>query len=990
MKQQTNRQYGVASLPRNRLLARLEQAGQRKLALITAPGGYGKTTLVRQFMAQFPAAFCWVSLDPADASLPIFLQQLARAAAEHLPPGGLFSVAPEGAPTDIKAVRHLGRLVAAELGRHVEERLVIVLDDLHHVADGEQVMAFLDALLQHLPETVHLALVSRTRPYLPLARLEAQGEVIHLTATDLSFSAEEIEQFFAERFELKLPPELLAVLMAHTEGWVTALQLLGSLLAAMPRSEWCAFLSRFPEGGALFDFLAEEVFGHQPEELQEFLLGTCVLTAVQPAIAERMLGTRGAGAILRELEARNLFIVPVMGTVGIYRYHHLFQAFLRRQVAARRGEAELLRLHGLAAQIYEGLGDLPEAVEHYIQGREYVRAAALMAEQAEGALKALRHDVVRGWLDRLPHELHEREPDVIFVRAQLAGWAGQYDILSTLCRRLLDLYDQRGDYSGLTRALAWTAARFWKLRNPYFDAVVQRWLDHPAPEVRIYGRMLQAFTRTRRGEWGEAFTELEQLLGEIPPATRAYFYCLELLAMLAFWRGDGRTSLKYGIPYTVGRTALGDFTWGIHNWMSYCFAGDPLGLEQYHRQYMALEIPPAMGRLHQLVGLLGEGIMHLYHRRWEEALACFEALRPSFADDTAGFRTLGTEATFTARLEMADICARLGRREDARSYLRQNLDLAAGYPEVQATAHAAFAQFLVEEGDPVGARGHLSRAIAIDPPGLDGITTISIAVAAARLAQFEGDRAEARRAMSQALAITTERGCPWLLLHKGGPEILPLIADLARNPLPGGAGGHAVYALIGGMGDQAVQFLAPLLAHADPAVKSAAFALLDHLQHGGAQQRVPVLKVHALGPLRAARYDQPVDSPEWKRTKVKALLIMLLLRRGKALPKESAMALLWPDAPPATARNNLRATVHGLKRVLEPELGPGAASRFIRSDRESVALGCLEDVWFDLWAFDDLVLRARSAQRSGRADEALELLQGACELSRGPFLPEDA
>jgi DNA-binding SARP family transcriptional activator len=985
----TSQQPGASVLPRERLLARLGRAGERKLLLITAPGGYGKTTLVHGYMDRsVGAVFCWLTLDPADASLPIFLQQLARGVARHLSPDVLFSLALE-APADLRAVRDLGRRVAEELGAHVEDRLVIVLDDLHHVAADEQVAAFLDALLQHLPETVSLIMASRIRPYLPLARMQARGELVHLTTADLSFAPDEVRQFFQERFHLELSPDLLPAVLSYTEGWITALQLLGNLLEALPPAQWETFLSRFPEGGALFNFLAEEVFEQQPPHLQAFMLGTCVLSVIQPSVAERMLGVKGAGAILQELAGRNLFTLPVPDTAMTYRYHHLFQAFLQRQVAARRGEAELHRLHGLAGQIHEGLGDLAEAVEHYLRAQQHVCAASLMAEQAEGHLKAIRHDVVRGWLERVPPDLHDSEPDVVYVRAQLAGWSGQNEQLPVLCRRALDLYDARGDYRGLARALGWMTARFFKLRDPSFGSASDRWMVNPDPEVQTYGRMFRAFGRITAGEWDGAFAELEELLTAIPPATRAYFQCLELLGILAFWRGDGGNAIRYGVPLTVGRTALGDFTWGLFIWMGHCLRGDGLGMELYHRQYMAQEIPPAMSRMHQLVGTLGEAIIHLFHRRWEDALACFEALRPSFADPRSGHRGLGAEATFTAQLEMAGIYVRMGRREEARTCLERDLELAAGYPEVAAMAHAAMAQFLVDEEDPEGARNHAARALAVDPPGLDGITTIAVALAASRVAEARGDRAGARQHMGRAVALTVERGCPWYLLHKCAPALLPTLVDVARNQLPGGRPGYSIYAEFRRLGDHAARALAPLLAHQDTAVKAAAFALLDQLQQG-AEKRVPVIRVYALGPMRASRYDQPVDTPEWKRTKVKALLVMLLLRRGKPVAKGLLMEAFWPEAAPATARNNLRATLHGLKRALEPDLTAGAPSRYILSDRESLWMGSLDEVWFDLWEFEDLLARGRAAHRSGRSDQALTLLQAACDLSRGAFLPEAA
>lgn len=987
--EQGNRGRGSSVLARLRLTRALEALGGRKLALVTAPGGYGKTTLVREWVSGLAgASYCWLSLDQADASLPIFLQQFARALARHLPPGGLFSLAPDRTPSDSLAVRHLARQICAELQQHTEERLVIVLDDVHHVAAGDEVMTLLDALIQNLPETVHLVIACRGMPRLSVARLHARNEMVHLSDRDLSFTEEEAGQFLAERFGLELPGEVLRVLMEQTEGWVTGLLLLGNLLQARPAADWLPFLKRF-RGGVVFDFLISEVFEQQPPQVQEFLLDTCVLSSLHPFVIERLLGMSGAGSVLQDLEARNLFVVPVMeGDGATYRYHHLFQAFLRQQVTLRRGEAALLHLHYQAGLVYEGLGNLMEAVEHYLCAQEYPRATHLMAEQVDSAIKALRHDIVRGWLQRIPAHLHDEDPDVIYTRAQLAGWLAQHDIMPALYQRCLDLYEQREDYNGLTRCLAWVVNRSWKLRLPFFAEAANRWVSHAHPEVATYGRMLKAAMRTAQGEWSEAITDLESLLATIPAATRAYFACMELLAVLCFWRADSRCSLRYGVPQTAGRTAMGDYTWGFYNWLSYCFLGDGLGLEMYQRTFIAQEVSPAMAPLHELIVTLGQGIIHLFHRRWDDALACLEALEPHFTDTGTGYQAFGGEATFLARSEMARVYARLGRLNEAREALQRNVELTLFYPEVSALAFAYMADFLVQAGELDEARRHVNKALSLIPPGLCGIPTISVGCAACKVALAEGDRQAARQHFAKAVTVTRERACPWTLLHVGGAEILPVLVEVARMASPGGAPRQSLYQVMAAQREGLVPMVAPHLGHPDPEVRAAAATILEQIKHGGAQQRVPVLKVYALGPFRAYRHDQSVDSADWKRTKVKLLFIILLLRRGKPIAKDLLTELLWPDAPTTTARNSLRATLHGIRHALEPDLGPGAASRYVTVDRETVALSGLDEVWFDLWEFDDLLLRARMLHKAGQAHEAIGALQAACGLCRGTFLPE--
>lgn len=980
---------GQPVLQRHRLTAALGGRVGTKLTLISAPGGYGKTTLVRSLVGDQPhTVFCWLALDPADASLPVFFQQLARAVARHLPPGGLFGFAAERSPADPAAVRNLGRMVADELDQHAEERLVIVLDDFHHVGGSEEILIFLDAMLHNLPETVHLVIACRGRPRLPIGRLQARNELIHLTAQDLAFTEDEVRRLFSDCLQLDLPDDLLHHVRAETEGWVTALLLMGNLLKTRARSEWSELLSRFPSGGALFDFLAEEVLELQPPHLQEFLLGTCHLSSLQPLLIERLLGLPGAGALLQELESRSLFTMREVGEHGTYRYHHLFQVFLRQQLAARRGEVSVRQLHFRTAHVYEGMGSLAEAVEHYLSAGDYGRALPLMSEQVDTLLKSLRHEHLKGWLQRVPPELHDTDPDALYLRAQMAGWLAQHDILPVLYQRSLDLYEERKDYRGLARCLSWVTNRFWKLRHPYFLEAPRRWAVHLDPEVRTYGQILQAFTRTAQGEWAGAFAKLESLLPRIPTATRAYFDCLESLAMLAFWTGDYRGAVRYGVLHTTGRSAMGDFRWGIYNWISYAVLGDTLGLEAYQRQFMAMEVLPTMSRMHEVVGVLGQGIIHLCHRRLEEALACFESLRPYFNDRRSLMRSMGSEATFIAQQEMAQIYARQGRREEARLCLQRNLELTAGYPEITTMAHAAMAGFLAQEGNLGGANQHLAVAAAATPPGLEGAPRLYLEIAICQVALAAGDRATAHKTMARILELVRVQKCVWLLLHAGGPELLPTLVEMARSPLPDGQPGQVVFQIIAGLGQQAATSLSPLLGHQDQEVRRAAGTVLGQLQHITAHTPTLEMRVYAFGMFRVYRYDQPVESSEWKRNKVKLLFLLLLMRRGKPMSKEILTEMLWPEATPSTARSNLRATLHGLKRSLEPDLAAGSDSRFVQSDRDNLWLGSLEEIWFDLWEFEEMMARSKQAQRSGRPDDLIRALQAASDLYRGAFLPE--
>jgi DNA-binding SARP family transcriptional activator len=969
---------GLSVLSRDRLTALLKRCIDVKLSLLTAPGGYGKTTLALEMARLMPETpFCWVRPDPADNTLSLFLEALSRAVGPHLP-GGSLGIPLGRTLAEKSEVRQLARFVAGELALHAEEHMVVVLDDLHHVEGVGSIHTFLDGLLEFLPPSVHLLVTSRTRPRLPLARLQAHDHLIWVRAKDLGFTPEETKRFFREHLGFLPDEETLSLVVERTEGWIAGLLLVGNLLRSLPEQERPAFMRQFRGHTALFDFLAEEVFLQQTPDLQEFLLTTSVLSDLQPYIVERLTGMRNAGELLRDLEARNLFTFSLADDGRVYRYHHLFQAFLRQRLQAVRGSSALDELHRSAARHYLSLGRMEDGLEHLLSAGEHGEAAPLLAELADVYIKGLRHDVVAGWLRRFPAYLLDTDPDVLYVRAQIAGWMAHNEVLPALYQRCIELYEQHGDTTGLTRVLSWVSRRYWKLRHSYFQEKPAAWAASPHPEVAGYGKLLAAFGLIASGRWTAAIDRLEELHGTFPPASRLYFDCEEALALLAFWAGDFKKTVRFGVSHTLGRTALGDFTWGIYNWAGFVLQGDGVGLELYQKQYLSQEVTPSTSRLHEAIGKIGEAFVHLHHRRWEEELAVLESLRPYYNDQRSLFRCFGSEATYFAQSEMARACRRLGRRQEALAYLERNLELVAGYPEMMALACTDMADYLAEGGDLAGARAFLSRAESAEAPGLRGFDFMVRSVVAARIALREGNRERARRALAEVARLVVERDAPFLLVHYGGPEVMPLLAELD---------GHLVLRVTELFGEEADSYIAALTAHDDPTIRQTAVALARRVQtaRGAASQAV---KVFAFGGLRLFREGHPPDASEWKRTKVKLLLLLLLQRRGKPIAKEWLMEAFWPGTEAETARSNLRATIHGLRRVLEPDAPPGRKSRYVFSDRESVSLQEPDQFWFDLWKFEELISRGRQLEREGKPTEALRLLGLAADLWKGPFLPE--
>ena len=383
-------------VPRPRLLSCLDQALHHPLTLITAPAGYGKTTLAAAWLQSHPASttattqdplqpssfrlhpcFSWLSLHPTDNDPHRFLANLVAALSRAQPglgQGALALLRAGGFEPAVSAL--LDELAAAR-----EQPLVVVLDDYHSLTAAPIQRAFA-ALLDHPPAGLHLLLISRNEPvHLPLARLRARGQLLALDAADLRFDEVESAGFLNGPMGLALPPAKTRKLAARTEGWAAALQL--AALALQGRAEPEAFIAGFSGRHAhLADYLASEVFARQPLEVQTFLLHTAHLDRLCAPLCAAVTSQPASQAMLEHIQRANLFLIALDDERRWFRYHALFAEFLRAR-AESLGAETLAALHTCAGRWLAANGEREAAIDHLLAGGEVAAAADLIDRCAQ-------------------------------------------------------------------------------------------------------------------------------------------------------------------------------------------------------------------------------------------------------------------------------------------------------------------------------------------------------------------------------------------------------------------------------------------------------------------------------------------------------------------------------------------------------------------------------------------------------------------------------
>jgi len=424
---------------RPRLIRELDSGLQGRLTLISAPAGFGKSTLLSEWVRTLesrpstPVRVAWLSLDKSDNDPTRFwgyvitALQTVRAGLGDTALAALESRQP---PATEMLLAGLINGIA-----EIKEPFVLVLDDFHLIVDP-QVHRGVAFLLDNLPPQMHLVVASRADPPWPLARRRARGELNELRANDLRFTAEEAAIFLNTAMELEVSPDDLAALDHRTEGWIAGLQMAALSIQGWRRREGVGDVSGFIRAFTgsnrfILDYLLEEVLYQQSPDIREFLLKTSILDRLTGPLCDTVTGGTGHQSTLTQLEQANLFLVPLDDERRWYRYHHLFADLLRRRLAeTERGEVPALHLR--ASEWYERNGLIVDAVSHASTAGDLDRVANLIEGNAFAMMDHGELMTLVGWLDALPDEVARSRPWLSVSHAWALAYAGHLDAVEPL------------------------------------------------------------------------------------------------------------------------------------------------------------------------------------------------------------------------------------------------------------------------------------------------------------------------------------------------------------------------------------------------------------------------------------------------------------------------------------------------------------------------------------------------------------------------------
>jgi LuxR family maltose regulon positive regulatory protein len=420
-------------ISRPRLTASLQQSLKYPLTLISAPAGFGKTTLLSAWGQSLPATapkLAWVSLDEEDNE-PVLFWTYVVTALNMLQPDRFTSLlmqlqSPQPPPTKYIAMALINALVEGT------EHFLLILDDYHLITE-QQVHASLSYLIEHLPIQLHIILSTRTDPPLQLSQLRIRHQLLEVRTDQLRCTAEETKTLFKEAMDIQLPDETIQEVTTRTEGWLVGLHLLG--LSLEKQTNPLTFVQEISgDQRYILDYLTEEVLRRQPQDVQTFLLSTCILEHLTASLCDAVMQTSGSYQMLQRLEQANLFVVCLDSRRQWYRYHALFAEALHYQLEQTRADLIPI-LHHRASIWYAEHEQTTQAILHALRTRQWLWVADLIERTPSllsytwGASGEYELILLRQWLEQLPAEVMGSRPRLCLVCVQLLWTVAPYSIL---------------------------------------------------------------------------------------------------------------------------------------------------------------------------------------------------------------------------------------------------------------------------------------------------------------------------------------------------------------------------------------------------------------------------------------------------------------------------------------------------------------------------------------------------------------------------------
>jgi ATP/maltotriose-dependent transcriptional regulator MalT/two-component SAPR family response regulator len=940
-------------LHRPRICGALQEGLERKLTLISAPAGYGKTSALVDFAQHTSVPVCWYTVDERDRDLSLFIRYIVGAIHEQFPQFG------EGTRDAVASRRDsLFREPTAVVGNLVNEMLdlkesfVLVIDNFEPVDGALGVSEFLRRLLEVLPSNCHVMMGSRVLPGVPVTQLVAKRQLVGLTERDVRFRPDEIRELL-RRSHVEVSPAQARAIADNAEGWITGVLLILDLLR---RDADAGLLDADKATTQTYGYLASEVLERQPPDVRQFLYSSSILREMSARLCRDVLGIEGAHSLLTEVGRRNLFLTRFGSErTAAYRYHKLFRDFLQGRL--RGGEPDLYEeLHRRAGAWFEREHDVEEAVYHYVAAQAYGNATALMERAAMECFHRGRLETLSRWAESLPEQARSQAPRLLLYYGKALTDRYDYERAREALAYAESGFAARGDSTSLARVRNQKATL--ALFESRYESVLRE--AHRALEILDPGESAE------RAQAQRMIGNAEIGLGRFAAGA------VELEKALRLYR-------EMDSPYDV-LNLLQDMASAFASHGHLDLAAEHLG--------EALPLARRLGSARQLAGVLNNlGWLRHALGEYREALALYQeglaAARRgndprSEGNIAEGMATLYRNLGNYRRAEMLyDVAWRIA--SGSRPGLTV-LILVARADMYRWQGNCARAPMLIERARGLAEQHELNAQ-------RQGVLRISEGIALAE----SGNHALGLEQLSRGLAFLREQGAKRDLARGhflkarahvlAGEEeqalgelrhALDLAQDMGTDQFAVIEGRHARDVLELGAAE-GIETCDDLLSRADglPDLRRALLEIGGEPDRSASDEH---LEIYAFGGGRVVRDGRLIPSSAWQAAMAKELFFYVLLHGP--VERDVVGAIFWPDLPAEKMSNNFHSTLYRVRKALSRDAVVVTNGKY----------GLGVDYWFDLEAFETLVERARLLPP--RDWQARDLWERAVELCTGDFLPE--
>jgi ATP/maltotriose-dependent transcriptional regulator MalT/DNA-binding SARP family transcriptional activator len=971
-------------LERPRLIERLRRQIDLPVTIVSANAGYGKTTLVNEFVRDAGIPYVWYQVDPADMDLGVFFAYMVH---------GVRSVHSEFGSVILGYLREtddlwskaeqIADIFLNEVSERIEEKTIIVLDDFHHVDASEAICAAMDRMLKYLPDVLHIVVTTRTMPNLSVTRLKSKGMVGIVGRQDLLFTQQEVEQLFGCIFESDLPDEVISRLHQTTEGWITALQLVqqslnrpGGSAGACASDDLIVALKQ--SESEIVDYFAKEVLEDESPDVRLLLGRLSLLDRIDPEMYQGVLQREAARDELGAIARRNIFLTQVSGAdvEEEYRFHPLFRSFLQRWLEREIGQDGVTRLHRAYGDWCRDRGRWDTALLHYGQASDDM-GADILAEHCSDLMQMGCYEAMKRLFDRLPRCLFSARPMGLNARADIALMEGDRHLALSLYQDAVAIGKETGQHEVVAyalRGLSSIARHSGDCRTAL--EMAQSAIDIPQSKGAVRARCfnLIGLCRLAAHDFSGAIESWHSALNEARSAGDQRFARVVLHNL--------------GLPYSV----RGEFDEAFR-WFSQIASSQTAAPE-------SLASPSPFPQ--EAIGCLNIGRGKVVQGKFDEAVSSLERaldlcrmfnLRATTAETLEAFGNLYRErGDYTRALGFYDEAARAYREAGVSITDSELLD-------ERATLFLYMGRLVDAEVDSgLYWRARMSSGASARSTAL--ITTGRIRLAAGRIDQAE-------EALREAIAVTSEAGLHYNETRALTSMARALWADRDYNEALALIGRASEVSALYGYAfwmEQESSRCPELFQQASNRNSAAGYApgstqasrgdisgpskATSHAQVETVLERQPYeLSIALLGPVLVRRpASEPMPQDAWRLAKSLHILCYVASRPNRRARKDALIEAFWPAADPETVAKNFHPTISYLRKALNS--GQVLKKDFILYREGAYYLNPRYECHIDIEEFDARLALSREAERRDDLEASAGFLSEAINIYRGDFLED--